>query len=137
MHHYKSIESLGHPNHLFDCPEEIFFGFKLFFDQMDDDFRVGLADEFMAFNLLLEFLIIVDDAVMNESELSRTVKMGVGIGDGNATVSRPAGMTDTHVALGQGRLTDRDLADLVLRSKPSPAFDGDAPGVVTAIFELL
>ena len=74
---------------------------------------------------------------MNQGQFSGAVKMGVGIGDRYSAVSRPAGMTDTHTTLGKASLTDRDLADLLLQPKPTPAFDRNTPGIVTAIFKFL
>ena len=64
----------------------------MFFDEVRDDFRVGLGGEFVAFGdqLLLEREIVFDNSVVHDHDLAGAVAMGMGIFFGGAAVRGPA-----------------------------------------------
>ncbi len=69
-------------------------------DQVGDDFGVGLrfkrvAQAKQAFALLL---VVFDDAVVHQRHAGTDVRMGIGLGD--PTMGRPAGVADAELALG-------------------------------------
>jgi hypothetical protein len=108
---------------------------------MGDDFRVRLRREAVAFfdQMLLEFQVVFDDAVMHHRDLLHLVGMGVGLG--GAAVGSPAGVADAHLA-GQ-RLQAQQLVQL--QQFAHAAADGQAVfpddrharGIIPPVFQAL
>ncbi len=67
-------------------------------DEMHDGFRVGigLEDVAVAFRVATQFAEILDDAVVDNRDLRRHVRMGVALG--RASVGCPARMSDARAA---------------------------------------
>lgn len=72
------------------------FWFEIFFQEVGDDFGVGLGDDLVSFfeEVFFEFLEVFDDAVLEDGDLFCTVEMGMSIGVGYASVCCPAGVAD-------------------------------------------
>ena len=70
--------------------------FRIFLDEMRDDFGVGFGDEFVSFALQLFFQlqIILDDAVVDHHDLAGAIAVRVRIFFGGAAVRGPAGVAD-------------------------------------------
>ena len=88
-----------HAAHRFDGLADGIFercAFGIFFDQVRDDFGVGLGDEFVAFGdeLVLQLEIIFDDAVVNDDDFAGAVAVRVGVFFGGAAVGGPARVAD-------------------------------------------
>ena len=110
---------------------------------MGDDFGVGFGDEFVALGgeFLLEGEVVFDDAVVDDDEGAGAVAVGVGVLFGGAAVGGPAGVADAEGA-GEGVVGDEASR---LRSLPGArrscdgavggSGDGDAGGVIAAVFE--
>ena len=109
---------------------------------MGEDFGIGFGRKFIiavAHELIFQRLVILDDAVVDERQFSARVEMRMSVLVGRFPVRGPAGVTD---AVGSGRwLLGHELAE---RRDPAGAFarldaiaihDGDARGIVTAIFQ--
>src|SRR5437879_11528929 len=69
---------------------------EIFFDQMSNDFGIGLGGELMAFfnQLLLQKNIVLDDPVMHYHHTASAITVRMRIFLGGASVGRPAGVTD-------------------------------------------
>ena len=110
-------------------------------DQMRHHFGVGLGDELGAvlFELLAQFAVILDDAVMHHRHLLGGMRMRVILG--RPAMCRPAGVTDADGA-GE-RLLEQALFQIFqfafgAAARELPALErGDARGVIAAIFEPL
>jgi hypothetical protein len=90
-------------------------------DQHRQNFRVGLAGEFMSL-LAKEFLergVIFDDAVVNQGDPPAVVRVRVGIALGRRAVGRPAGMGHADLCRRQ-----RLLAQSIFKHRNPP--DGPA-----------
>ena len=118
---------------------------RIFFDEVRDDFGVGFGDETCGLRaeLLLQFEIIFDDAVVDDDDFAGAVAMRVRVFFRGAAVRGPARVADAVDAF-EGRL--RGWTSSRLRSLPGRAADfqfavladdGDARGIVAAIFEAL
>src|SRR5262249_25627572 len=113
------------------------------FDQMGDDFRVGLGDEFVAFALELFFQleIIFDDAVVNDDDFASAIPVRVSIFFSGTAVCGPARVADS-VGSFQGRFLDdlfeiAEFAGSAADVQFSTAVDyGYACGIIAAVFEL-
>src|SRR4029077_10047313 len=71
------------------------------FDEMRDDFGVGLGDKLVAFalELLFQLEIILDDAVVDDYDLAAAIAVRVCVFLGRATVRGPAGVANSVGAL--------------------------------------
>src|SRR3954451_3958022 len=128
---------------LFDCVDELRPAFDLLFDQMGDDFRVRLRLELMSrfLQALLEREEVLDNAVVDDHDLSGAVAMRMGIVLVRLAVRRPARVTHAE------RTVQRLVAELrfEVRQLPLGAYDfhsvavddGDPRAVVAAVLELL
>src|SRR5438445_13033742 len=69
---------------------------EIFFDQMSNDFGIGLGGGLMAFlnQLLLQKNIVLDDPVMHYHHTASAITVRMRIFLGGASVGRPAGVTD-------------------------------------------
>ena len=113
------------------------------FDEVGDDFGVGFGDELVALGdeLVLEGEVVFDDAVVDDDEGAGAVAVGVGVLFGGAAVGGPAGVADAEGAgMGSSAMTASRLRSLpgARRSCEMPSGasgDGDAGGVVAAVFE--
>ena len=67
---------------------------KVIINELCCDFRIGLRHEIIAFSdqKILDFMIVLDDAVMHDIHARRTVRMRVDIA--RLAVRRPARMAD-------------------------------------------
>ena len=65
---------------------------------MSDDFGIGLAFEYAALGgeFGAQFLVVLDDAVVDDGKLAGRVR--VGIGRGRRAVGRPSGMRNADIA---------------------------------------
>ena len=119
-----------------------FVGGEFLLDEVGDDFGISLGYKFVALadELLFELEVVFDDAVVDDDEAAGAVAMGVGVFFGGAAVGGPAGMADAEGAV-DGLLEEDvfELAELAGSAAELEAVaiaaDGDAGGVVAAIFE--
>lgn len=91
------------------------------------------------FELFAERGVILNDAVVHECDFSALVEMRMRIFVGHLSVGRPAGVTNAIAS--QGRLFRhqfreiRDTSGAFSRLNLFAVYDGDAGGIVTAIFK--
>jgi hypothetical protein len=113
-------------------------GLQLFLEQVADDFRVGIRDEYVAESdqFLLQLGVVFDDAVMDDGQPPMAVKMGVGIGVGHNAVGRPTRVTQSGPTAGQTRRRLTDLADVLFHYQLLVLARSDAPRVIAAVLEL-
>ena len=105
---------------------------------VSDDELVALGDE-----LVLEGEVVFDDAVVDDDEGAGAVAVGVGVFFGGAAVGGPAGVADAEGAVDgacrRGRLRGcgacRGRGGARGGRALGAAGDGDAGGVVAAVFE--
>ena len=121
--------------------------FELLLDEVGDDLGVGLGDELVALGgeLLLEGEVVFDDAVMDDDEGAGAVAVRVRVLFGGAAVGGPAGVADAEGAVdgvvGDDGLEVAQLAGGAAELQGALAIgagataDGDAGGVITAIFK--
>ena len=117
--------------------------FQFVLDEVGDDLGVGLGDEGVALGdeLVLEREVVFDDAVVDDDEGAGAVAVGVGVLFGGAAVGGPAGVADAEGAVDgveSARTASRlrSLPGARRSSRPlGAAGDGDAGGVVAAVFE--
>ena len=111
-------------------------------DEVDQHFRVGLGMEDIALlqQLFLQFLIVLDDAVMHDGQAAVVGSMGMGIALGGHAVRGPAGMA--HGAGGHGnRLLDQlflkggKLALGTGDAQLAALHAGNARGIIAAVFK--
>ena len=81
---------------------------QLLLDEVRDDLGVRVGGEAMPAvqELLLERLVVLDDAVMDDDDGAGAIEVRVRVGDGHAAVGGPARVTDPDAA---GQLTAPDL----------------------------
>jgi len=115
---------------------------QIFLDQVRHDFRISFRDEFVAFalQLLFEFQIIFDDAVVNDDDLSGTVAVRVRVFFGRAPMCRPAGVPNSIGSV-DWRFLD-DLFQVAQLSGSAANFQfacsvhhRDTGGVIAAVFQ--
>ena len=114
-----------------------------FFNQMSNDFGIGLAREHMSATneFFFERGIVLDDAVMHYGDIVRAGRMRVRVILARFAVGCPARMAnaaravDIH-ALNHG-LKAGDLANLVLHVEAQRRLHGDARRIVAAVFHAL
>ena len=114
-------------------------------DEVGDDLGVGFGLELVALGDegLLELEIVFDDAVVHDDEGAGAVAVGVGVFFGGAAVGGPAGVADAVGAVeGRGLDGGFEVAELAGGAAEvegvrvfGGAADGDAGGVVAAVFE--
>ena len=110
-------------------------------DQVGDDLGVGLRFERIAQRLQARalFLVVLDDAVVDQGHAVADVRMRVGLGD--AAMGGPAGVADAQVrveAFGQrGAFHFRDPAGAAHAADLVALDHGDAGRIVTAVFQPL
>ena len=116
-------------------------GVEVFADEMGEDFGVGLRFEGVAFlhELVLEDVVVLDDAVVADEKFAALVGVRMGVFIGDAAVGGPAGVRDADGACGRGLLDEfgevRDASDAFADLDFPAVEDGDARGVVAAVFE--
>jgi hypothetical protein len=113
--------------------------------------RVGGEDRAAGDQLLLELHVVLDDAVDHDVHAVLGVEVRVRVALRDPAVRRPAGVADPRrggrreggdrAVVDRGR-GDRcaqvlQVADGAHRLQPALALQGDAGGVITAVFELL
>ena len=121
---------------------------KLILDDVGDDLGVGFGEEVVALGdeLVLEREIVFDDAVMHDDEGAGAIAVRVGVFFGGAAVGGPAGVSDSvsavHGLVAEDSLKVAELAGRAAELEEigravgcDAAGDGDAGGVITAIFE--
>ena len=113
-----------------------------FLKQMRDDFRISLGTKFVTASqkFFLNRQIVFDNAVVNDDEISRAVRVRMGVAVGGSPMRRPARVTNPDRAFRQ------IISELVLeRVEPSDrlfyknfiaAINRNARRVVAAIFQL-
>ena len=114
-----------------------------FFNQMSNDFGIGLAREHMSATneFFFERGIVLDDAVMHYGDIVRAGRMRVRVILARFAVGCPTRMAnaaravDIHV-LNHG-LKAGDLANLVLHVEAQRRLHGDARRIVAAVFHAL
>jgi hypothetical protein len=103
------------------------------FDEVWDDFGVGVTLEEVAVKLGLEVGVVRDDSVVDDRNVTAAVGVGVGVGVGRLAVGRPPGVADAvggvHVAW-EGEPVD---GALLFADGEIVADEGDACRVVAAI----
>src|SRR5487761_383258 len=112
------------------------------FDKVSQHFRVRLAKECVAFSrqALLQPLVIFNDAIVNQKNLSRAIGMRVGVAFRGFAMRRPTGVGDAYQAIGQIPLHhDFELGNLAhgLGEIRRGVEDGDPTRVIPAIFQPL
>jgi len=115
---------------------------ELVFDEVSDDFGVGLGDELVALGDegVLECEVVFDDAVVDDDESAGAVAVGVGVLFSRAAVGGPAGVADAEGAFEGGFGDDGfEVAELAGGAAQGETFGAssycDAGGVVTAVLE--
>jgi hypothetical protein len=124
--------------------------FKLVLDEVGDDLGVGFGLEFVAFGDEggFELEVVFDDAVVDDDKGAGAVAVGVCVFFGGAAVGGPAGVADAVGAVdGRGGDDGFEVSELAggaaefegvgrgFSRLGGRAADGDAGGVVTAVFE--
>ena len=110
-------------------------------DQMGGHFAVGLGFEFVAApdQFLAQLAEILDDAVMDDGDPRRCVRMGVGFG--GRAMRRPPRVADAGLAGKRGfpqhRFQLRQFAGRTAALDPAAHQGGDAGGIIAAIFQPL
>ena len=114
------------------------------FDEMNDDLGICLTVEVisLADQFFTKRNIVLDDAVMNDSETAVVTEVRVGIGICRGTVGRPSGMTDTDHA--RAVLTVirqfakiRDTAADLIYLDGAFIQNGNTCGVIASVFQFL
>ena len=70
--------------------------FVVFVDESGEDFGVGFGFEIVVFELFFELFVVFYNTVVDEENVAGAVGVGVLLSD--ATVGRPAGVSDADVA---------------------------------------
>src|ERR1700735_115128 len=88
------------PAHHFDCLQNSSFErsvFRIFFDEVRDDFSIRFGEKFVTFfdELMLQLHIIFDDAIVYDDDFTGAVAVRVGILFGWASVGGPTGVADS------------------------------------------
>ncbi len=111
-------------------------------DQVGEDLGVGLAEELdaLALEALPQRVGVLDDAVVDDRDalVGRQVRVGVDVA--RHAVGGPAGVPDARRALEAGRHHGREVGHAALDLAGLQRLrrdDGDARGVVAAVFEPL
>ncbi|MCK9589757.1 MAG: hypothetical protein WC076_12205 [Terrimicrobiaceae bacterium] len=105
------------------------------------DFRVRLRHEGMAGfqKLFAEFLVVLDDPVVDEGEPPASIEVRVGIFLGDTPVRRPTGMADSGPAMHRALLDAfrkiRDAPDGLADFDRSPIQNGDTGRVISPVFQ--
>ncbi len=140
----ESDERVGAGHYLYGFENRLFEGasFENFSSEMGDDFGIRFGDELVAFfdELILQVEIVFDDSVVDDDDFARAIAVRVGIFLGGTAVRGPAGVADAVDAFERG---DADgLFQVAQLSGGAANFelavvadDGDARGVIAAIFE--
>ncbi len=139
-------QRVGAAHHFYGLQDGFFqrYAFGKFFDQVRDDFGVRLGDEFVAFGdeLVFQLEIIFDDAVVDDYDFTGAVAMRMRVFFGGAAVRGPARVADAVDAV-ERRDADGFFEILQLAGGAADfefavcLHDGDAGGIVAAIFEAL
>ena len=116
--------------------------FEIFFDQMRDDFGVGLGRESvaLALELFLERQKVFDDAVVDDDDIAGAVAVRMGVFFRGAPVRGPAGMADAVIAV--DRIETQHVFQVAKFSRRAAnaesivvTVDGEAGGIITAILK--
>ena len=132
----------------FDLPEGFDHGVleisvERLFDQVSDDFGIGLGDEGVAVGdeLLLERAGVLDDSVVDDGDVALAVDVRVRVALVRNAVRRPAGVADSHVAGnragGERALQLGDLSRGFAGLDSGAVHHGDAGRVVAAVLHPL
>jgi len=123
-------------HHLLDRLAEVVLQHLL--DEVGDDLGIGLAREGVVLEFLLEFEVVLDDAVVDDRDLASAIVVGMRIRIRRLPVGRPAGVPEATT--GRRRLWELeliDLAGLLVHGELAVLPKRDARRVVAAIFEVL
>jgi len=88
-----------------DGPADRLFGvtsfLPVFVDEVWDDLRVGVAVELVALRpeFSLELVVVIDDTVVDDRDVTRRIRMRMGVFVGRRPVGAPSGVTDPHVSV--------------------------------------
>ena len=117
------------------------------FDQMREDFGIGLALKVMsaALQLLAQLGEVLDDAVVDDGDTTVATGVGMGVGNRRLSVGGPAGVANAAgsiaVDVGELALKARDLAhtadDIEMCRGALAHLERDTRGVIAAIFHTL
>src|SRR2546423_11604398 len=115
----------------------------MLFDQVRNDFGIGLGYEAMIFfpQIVLQFQIVLDDAVMNDDDAATAIAMRVRVFFRGTAVRGPTGVTNAVGTI--DRVVSQDLFEVAQLAFGSANLQlvilvnrGNAGGVVAAIFKL-
>ena len=118
-------------------------GLEFRLDQVGDDFRIGLRLEFVPLGLQFEpeFVVVLDDPVVNDGNAACTVHVRMRIGFGWRAMSGPAGVPDPRGAADgpgfQRKVKVCQLADGFPPVQRAVLQYGNACRVITAVFQAL
>src|SRR2546430_7013321 len=109
---------------------------------MRQHFRIGVGSELVtafALQLSAQRRIMFDHAIVHKSDFSALVKVRMGVFVGHFSMSSPARVADAVLParrfLGHESGQVRDPSGTLARFDLLPVYDGNAGGVVAAIFE--
>ena len=108
-------------------------------DQVNQDFRVGLAGEAVAsaFQFGAQAEVILDDPVVNDGHLAILAAVWVGVGIAGGSMGGPAGMPDTECpagwVFGQRRDEPRQWAGAFAHRKTPLRLHRDTGAVVAPV----
>ena len=96
---------------------------QLIFEQVADDFRVGLRGEGVAEGnkVALQLGVVFDDAVVDDRQPAVAIEVRVGVGVGHAAVGRPARVAQRGPTARQTRRRLADLADVLFNLQAGAA----------------
>src|SRR4029077_6918877 len=115
---------------------------KMLFDEVSNDFGIGLRGELMTFfdELFLQAEVILDDAIVYDDDLAGAVAMRMSVFFRGAPVSSPSGVANAIAAVERFEADDLfQVAQLAfgaanLQLVPI-AGNGDSSRIVSAVFE--
>ena len=79
---------------------------KVLIDEMDDDLGIRLTPELIAqlFQVLPEFIGVLDDSVVSQGDVTIGAEMGVGVRLGRRSVGGPPGVADPTASPGRAAI---------------------------------
>ena len=112
------------------------------FNQMGNDFRVGFGMKgvALAMQLLPKSAVVCNDSVVNDGNVPRGARVGVGVFPADISVGRPTGMGDTDLPADlRQSLQGVDLvhrSDVLADFNPAVVDEGDATRIVSSVFQV-